>query len=672
MLTIDAQVGFVGNLQLWLPASSPTTAILSTGISSLLWDLRFVHDVTEKFFHKMYVSLPLFLTFVVGSSKIDLDTGELTNLERNPMSTNAGRAYLLFALVSHLFFRCLAFVLACVTMGTVTLSPATIDYLAPPPCAPVQYFVDSSGCVIGCAQACVTVELAFRFSVKTGIGSWMAACPDTPFARLNMQMMGSSGASGTLRMDPCAPDSPVSLDQKHRPVLIHTCNTADTTAYVRYPGAVCVANDSRADIDGFISSASDSNIVEAIVVSAARSQLVATNAAGARLIEELACVRRVCGSHMSGEDVELMLVSRTRADNLWMLRATSDTTGARFFLHTPYQASLPRLLLASRPKLEGLPLCATEPVTILARDGERIPGYLTRPPAGRGGGVRVPLAIVLHGGPNARDYAGYNPTTHLLSTRGMAVLTLNYRGSTGYGMRFAALPNGRLPAMHGDVEDARRWAIDCGLADPLRIVLVGGSWGGYLALGAATGLGVEVVNVSDASLHTAAVETIEQPKYAAVVAIVPLVAVGAANKSKAFRGDPLVRQYWQHVYGAEVSSNEAAAQKLSPLFRLDKLKSKVLLIHGERDIRVPREHGDAVAARAKEMQLFGAHLTYADEGHSIRRERNVLHMWHAVERFLCSSLDLELPPSLDPVKTHGHSCTVQWDNTHGLLSGLYV
>ena len=216
--------------------------------------------------------------------------------------------------------------------------------------------------------------------------------------------------------------------------------------------------------------------------------------------------------------------------------------------------------------------------------------------------------------------------------------------------------------MHTDVEDARRWAVATGLADPSRIVVIGASWGGYLALGAATGLG---------ELYADSERTCPQ-QYAAVVAIVPLVQVGAADTSKAshFRGDPLVQRYWRQVYGEEVSRDKTAAQRLSPLHRLDKLKSKVLLIHGEKDPRVPREHGDAVAAAAERMELFGAHLTYGGEGHHIKQEQNVLHMWHAIELFLCSCLRLDEPPVLDAARTSGHTCTVQWDNTAGVLSRL--
>ena len=207
-----------------------------------------------------------------------------------------------------------------------------------------------------------------------------------------------------------------------------------------------------------------------------------------------------------------------------------------------------------------------------------------------------------------------------------------------------------------------------GLADPQRIAIVGASWGGYLALGGATKVAASPSPAAATRAEEGEDGTGEEAgggrRYAAVVAIVPLVAVGACNTSAAFRSDPLVTQYWNQLYGPSVSRDRAAAAALSPLHRLDRLDEGVqlLLVHGERDPRVPREHGDLVAETARARGLLGAHLTYAHEGHSIRREPNVLHLWHRVERFLCRALSLPEPPELDEALTGRHTCTVHWDS----------
>ena len=444
-------------------------------------------------------------------------------------------------------------------------------------------------------------------------------------------------------------------------VAVHACDVADTTAYVSYDGRggppTVLAHDDRADIDGFVTSPSTGEL-EAVMITAARSELVAVTEGGKRLQDELARVRETLDGRREDETLTVVATSRTRADDLWVVRSDSDCEAARFYLHVPYQAQskrrAPRLLLTARHELESLPLSPTVALFIAARDGERLPAYLTRPTRGVGPPGPMPLALLVHGGPNARDYAGFDPVIQLLVARGIAVLSVNYRGSTGFGNRYYNLGIGNVRGMHEDVEDARRWAITSGLADPDRIAIVGASWGGYLALGGATKVAAEAEEEGEE----------ERARYAAVVAIVALVAVGACNTSPAFRSDPLVTQYWKQLYGPSVSSDQQAAEALSPLHRLDELDPsvKLLLVHGERDPRVPREHGDAVANAARARGIAGAHLTYAAEGHAIRREPNVLHLWHRVERFLCAALELPPPPALDaPELTEKHTCTVHWD-----------
>ena len=493
--------------------------------------------------------------------------------------------------------------------------------------------------------------MALRFSKRLRTGRWERPCRDIPFDELNMQLVGSGGASGTMRCDAMGPN-----DDPTSEIAIHTCDVSDTTAYARYPGGHILATDPRADIDGFVSDPCNGQ-VEAVIVTHERSQLVAVNDAGRRLVAELDKVRDVLNRRANDSTLQLTLLSRSQANKYWIIAAASDTAATRYYLHEPFRQgslSVPRMLLAARPRLEAFTLAATSAVTIPARDGTHLPGYLTPPPgaAAKPG----PLALVLHGGPNARDYAGFDALTQLLATRGIGVLTLNYRGSTGFGTRFYRLGMGDLMGMHTDVEDARCWAIENHVADPNRIAIVGASWGGLLSLGGATGMAKSGSGEDS------------QPRYAACVAIVPLVAVGAANTSPAFRSDPLVAQYWKAVYGKAVSTQLVAAQALSPLYRMKEMRggTQLLLVHGERDPRVPRDHGDAVALAAQRQGIVGTHLTYAAEGHSIRRESNQLHLWHAVERFLCRVLALPAPPALNPELVKGHTCTVHWDEA-GLM-----
>src|SRR5262249_26327918 len=142
-----------------------------------------------------------------------------------------------------------------------------------------------------------------------------------------------------------------------------------------------------------------------------------------------------------------------------------------------------RPLFKQRKALDGLALRPLEPVTFPARDGLRLNGYLTRPDkAGR-----VPLVLVIHGGPYARALWGFNARHKWLARRGYAALSVNFRGSTGYGKAFVNAAEREWGGrMHDDLIDAVTWAVGQGIADPKRVGFFGASYGGYSALTAAT------------------------------------------------------------------------------------------------------------------------------------------------------------------------------------------
>jgi len=621
--SLTCALGFVGGEQLWLPESTPDLVVLATGTGSLMWAL----------------------------SILSLGTSALTGLVRNPCSTILGCARLILVLVFHVVVWSLGAVLGAITCGCITLPT---NWLAPPPSAPSQYFVGTNGNVTGRAEVEISLQgIALRLTRRCPRkGSWLQVGPSILFADLNMQLMGSGPATGTLRLDV--------LDANEGSVAVHTCVSHDTTSYVKYPEGEVLFVDPQADIQTFISNPR-SGEVEAVVVTRERSETVALNSPGAlRFKHEFERLRDMILGIDGEEGETVMVVSRTMADDLWVMRSHSDTKAQRFFLAQPWSNGVgdhgspsPVLLLSARPQLASLPLVCTRSVKITARDGVLLSAYLTLPKKGKG---RVPLALVLHGGPAARDYAGYVPLLQLLASRHIGSLSVNYRGSTGYGKKFLKLGNGAVQGMNNDVEDARQWAIETGIADPGKIAIMGGSWGGYLALGGATCIAEN--------------DEPQKRRYAAVVAIVPPVTVGAADKRKAFRSDPLVKRYWRQIYGPEVSSNKASAERISPLYRLEHLRgNRLLLIHGEDDPRVPREHGDAVAAAARSMGLVGAHLTYAREGHSIRREPNVLHMWSMVMKFLCLQLDLPPPPAVNSQLIEGHTAYMQWASSPNLFEG---
>jgi dipeptidyl aminopeptidase/acylaminoacyl peptidase len=491
-----------------------------------------------------------------------------------------------------------------------------------------------------------------RFARYLAPGKWKSVGLEIPLADLNMQLVGSGAATGTLRMDR------LSDDAADLSVAIHTCDVADTTAYIALPSGQVLANHPVADIEDFVINPC-TGLVEAVLVVVDHTELIPISDSGKRYEQALSRLAVRLGREGAGDTI--LACSRSALDDVWVLCVTSDARPAEYYvIHFPYDISATvNPFVVSRPDLALYTLGEAEAVKIPSRTGELLSGYLTRPPTSPPKEPQ-PLALLLHGGPSARDCPGYNPIVQLLASRGISVLSVNYRGSTGYGMKFLKKGNGDVKGMHDDVEDARRWAVDNGIAHSNQIAILGGSWGGYLALGGAAYLSPA------SSLHGVETPTscISNHRYAAVVAIVPPVTVGKANTSTAFRGDPLVARYWRQIYGDDVSDNLVAAELLSPLFHLQQLRgTKLLLIHGEDDPRVPREHGDIVAAAALELHVPGAYVTYAMEGHSIRREPNVLHMWHMTEKFLCQSLGLPSPPEVVADAVQNHTATVHWNSS---------
>ena len=269
----------------------------------------------------------------------------------------------------------------------------------------------------------------------------------------------------------------------------------------------------------------------------------------------------------------------------------------------------------THPGIDPARMGQQDPVRYKARDGMEIPALLTLPP---GGAKNAPLVVLVHGGPYVRGNAwGWKEDTQFLASRGYAVLEPDFRGSTGYGDRhFRAGWKQWGLAMQNDIADGARWAVAQGYADPKRICIAGGSYGGYAVL-----MGL----ANDPDLYKCGVD------WAGVTDINLLYDGHWSQTSDA-------SEEWQH-YGMPVLVGDqvkdaAQLKATSPIQQAARIKAPLLLAYGGSDHRVPIYHGrkflDAVKPYNKQVEW----IEYEDEGHGWRLPANRIDFWGKVEKFL--------------------------------------
>ena len=319
---------------------------------------------------------------------------------------------------------------------------------------------------------------------------------------------------------------------------------------------------------------------------------------------------------------EIQVASRTNDDDKWIVAYVLDDGPVRYFLYDR-PAKKAKFLFTNREALEGLPLAKMHPVVIKSRDGLDLVSYLTLPLASdpeSTGRPREPLPMVLfvHGGPWARDSWGYNTNHQLLANRGYAVLSVNYRGSTGFGKNFINASNQQWATkMHDDLIDAVQWAIDEKIADPNRVGIMGGSYGGYATLVGLTftpetfACGVDIVGPSN--LQT-------------LLSTIPPYWAPAMEMFKKRVGDPTTDE------------GKALLSERSPVTRVDKIQRPLLIGQGANDPRVKQDESDQIvnAMQAKEIPV--TYILFPDEGHGFARPENRLAFYAVAEAFLAEQL----------------------------------
>ena len=311
--------------------------------------------------------------------------------------------------------------------------------------------------------------------------------------------------------------------------------------------------------------------------------------------------------------VEVVVVSANLNEDRFIVRTYSDKTRGAVYL---YDAGKNRLacLAEISPWLNPEHMADVRPIVYQSRDGLLILGYLTLPK-----GVpprRLPTVILPHGGPWARDAWGFDPVLQMLANRGYAVLQMNFRGSTGFGRKFWELSFKQWGlAMQNDVTDGVRWLIEQGVADPKRVGIFGGSYGGYVVLAGLTftpdlyACGVDYVGV--ANLFTL-METI--PPY----------------------WEPMRRMMYEMIGDPEKDAE--LFRRVSPVFHADRIKAPLLIVQGANDPRVKKAESDQMVEALRQRGVETPYLVKDNEGHGFHNEENRFEVYRALEQFFARRL----------------------------------
>jgi dipeptidyl aminopeptidase/acylaminoacyl peptidase len=358
------------------------------------------------------------------------------------------------------------------------------------------------------------------------------------------------------------------------------------------------------------------------------------------------------------EGAEVRVTSKTRDETTWVVAYTRSDGPTEYKLYDQVAKKLADLYV-SRPELLNYKFALMEDVRITARDGLELVGYLTR---AKDNGEKTPLILLVHGGPWARDTYGFNAQAQWFANRGYSTLQVNFRGSTGYGKSFLHKGDGRskikrrkevlflfffwwcrfcynifldldshipcamvcpltfnlshigqwgVGSMQHDLTDAVEWAIKEGIADPDKICIYGGSYGGYACL---AGLAFTP------DLYRCGVDIVGPSNVKTLLDSIP-----------AYWG-PLRNQMLIKI--GDVDSDEEFNKKISPLYHVDNIKAPLLIGQGKNDPRVKQAEADQIALSMQSKGIPVEYVLYPDEGHGFARPDNRIDFNGRVELFL--------------------------------------
>lgn len=314
------------------------------------------------------------------------------------------------------------------------------------------------------------------------------------------------------------------------------------------------------------------------------------------------------------EKTDVRISSFTEDGNKLVFNLSSDRDPGAFYLfNRGLDGSKPSIKLLDVAKSEIDPAMMAEmvPFRFEARDGLPLNGYYVLPKTGK---APWPMVQIIHGGPHGpRDYWGWNREAQFLASRGYAVVSVNFRGSGGYGIGFQeAGYNEWGGKMINDMTDATMWMIDQGFADKDKMCVYGGSYGGYGTL-------QSLVREPDL--------------YQCGIGYVGVYSLLEFKKSGDVPSRASGRKYLDHVVGTD----EARLREFSPALNVEKIKADLFIAHGREDVRVPMEQYEVLSENLKRIGKPYISMV-RDEGHGYQQDKNKYDFYNQMESFLAKHL----------------------------------
>ena len=457
--------------------------------------------------------------------------------------------------------------------------------------------------------------------------------PDGGIDLLQRAANGSFTPFETIGPDDSLTTNPIGFDQSGQILYFVDSRGRDTAAVVSWnmaTGASTVlAQDARVDAENAIAHPK-TGLLQAVAFNYDRVRWQVVDPAIAPDLEYLKTVT----------DGEVNVMSRTLDDSLWTVAYVKDNGPVRSYLYDRPKKTA-TFLYTNRPVLESAKLASMHAREIKSRDGLTLMSYLTLPVWTDSDGDGVPAAPLptiryVHGGPWGRDTWGYDATHQLLANRGYAVLSVNFRASTGFGKKFLNAGNREWAGkMHDDLIDAVNWAVTAKVADAKRVAIMGGSYGGYATLAGLTftpdvfAAGVDIVGPSNLITLLSTI-----PPYWA----------------------PQIELFTTRVGDHRTAEGRKFLESRSPLTFVDRISKPLLIAQGANDPRVKQAESDQIVTAMKAKNIPVVYALFPDEGHGFAKPENNVAFMAITEAFFAQHLKGRTEPIGDAFK--GSSVTI--------------